>query len=97
MPVLMRNFRACCGRRRRASKTDIDGLGVHGYAEVFLPPSFSDLKLDDGTKLEIHPVASAPVPNWTVENVEAPRRVFDTKKVRTVATIAGYEHPRCGP
>ena len=55
-----------------------------------LPPSFSDLKLDDGTKLEIHPVASAPVPNWTVENVEAPRRVFDTKKVRTVATIAGY-------
>ena len=30
------------------------------------------------------------MPNWTVENVEAPRRVFDTKKVRTVATIAGY-------
>jgi hypothetical protein len=30
------------------------------------------------------------VPNWTVENVEAPRRVFDTKKVRTVATISGY-------
>ena len=38
-------------------------------------------------------MASAPVPNWTVENVEAPRRVFDTKKVRTVATVAGYDTP----
>src|SRR6202044_2748460 len=47
-------------------------------------------KLDDGTKLEIHPVASAAVPNWTVENVEAPRRGFDTKKGRTGATISGY-------
>ncbi|HEX4275592.1 MAG TPA: BatA and WFA domain-containing protein, partial [Bryobacteraceae bacterium] len=55
-----------------------------------LPPSFADLKLDPGTKLEMHAVASARVPNWTVENVDAPRRVFDTKKVRTVATIAGY-------
>lgn len=58
-----------------------------------LPASFSDLKLDGGTKLEIHSVATAPIPNWTVENVEAPRRVFDTKKVRTVATVAGYGTP----
>jgi hypothetical protein len=68
-------------------------LVVHVFTDVqksSLPPSFSDLKLDDGTKMEIHPVALAAVPNWTVENVEAPRRVFDTKKVRTVATIAGY-------
>ena len=48
------------------------------------------MRLDDGTKLVLHPVADKPVPNWTVENVDAPRRVFDTKKVRTVATIAGF-------
>jgi hypothetical protein len=71
-------------------KTDIVAHVFTDVQKSSLPASFSDLKLDDGTKLEIHPVATAPVPNWTVENVEAPRRVFDTKKVRTVATISGY-------
>ncbi len=71
-------------------KTDIVAHVFTDVQKSSLPPSFSDLRLDDGTKMEIHPVASAPVPNWTVENVEAPRRVFDTKKVRTVATISGY-------
>jgi len=71
-------------------KTDIVAHVFTDVQKSSLPPAFSDLKLDDGTKLEIHPVASAPVANWTVENVEAPRRVFDTKKVRTLATISGY-------
>jgi hypothetical protein len=71
-------------------KTDIVAHVFTDVQKSSLPPAFSDLKLDEGTKLEVHPVASAPVPNWTVENVEAPRRVFDTKKVRTVATVAGY-------
>jgi hypothetical protein len=71
-------------------KTDIVAHVFTDVQKSSLPASFSDLKLDDGTKLIVHPVASAPVPNWTVENVEAPRRVFDTKKVRTVATVAGY-------
>ena len=74
-------------------KTDIVAHVFTDVQKSSWPASFSDLELADGTKLEIHPVASAPVPNWTVENVEAPRRVFDTKKVRTVATIAGYDTP----
>ncbi len=74
-------------------KTDIDAFVYTDVQKSSLPAAFSDLKLDDGTKLNVHPVASAPLPNWTVENVEAPRRVFDTKKVRTVATIAGFDTP----
>ena len=74
-------------------KTDIDAHVFTDDQKSSLPPSFADLKLDDGTKLEIHPVATTVPPNWTVENVEAPRRVFDTKKVRTVATVAGYNTP----
>ncbi len=75
-------------------KTDIDRLRLYRPPEVLLARQLSPmLSLDDGTKLEIHAVASAPIPNWTVENVEAPRRVFDTKKVRTVATVAGYNTP----
>ena len=84
----------------RVLRSTTESLKADITADVFtdiqkssLPPSFSDLKLDDGTKLEIHPVVTAPIPNWTVENVEAPGRVFDTKKVRTVATIAGYDTP----
>ena len=59
-------------------------------SEILPARGFSDLQLDDGTKLVVHSVADKAVPNWTVENVDAPRRVFDTKKVRTVATIAGF-------
>jgi hypothetical protein len=58
-----------------------------------LPTAFSDLKLPDGAKMEIHSVTTDVIPNWTVENVEAPERVFDTKKVRTVATITGFGTP----
>jgi len=71
-------------------KADIE---VHVFTDLqksSLPASFSDLRLDDGTKLTVHAVADKPLPNWTVENVDAPRRVFDTKKVRTVATVAGF-------
>ncbi len=74
-------------------KSDIDAFVYTDVQKSSLPAAFSDLKLDDGTKLNVHPVASAPLPNWTVENVEAPRRVFDTKKVRTVATVAGFDTP----
>jgi hypothetical protein len=74
-------------------KTDIVAYVFTDLQKSSWPASFSDARLADGTKLEIHAVASAPIPNWTVENVEAPRRVFDTKKVRTVATIAGYDTP----
>ncbi len=74
-------------------KTKIDAYVFTDLQKTSLPPSFSDLRLADGTKLEVHPVATAPLPNWTVENVDAPARVFDTKKVRTLATIAGYGTP----
>lgn len=69
-------------------------------AEVFTdlqksswPASFSDARLDPGTKLDIHSYADKAIPNFTVENVDAPRRVYDTKKVRTLATIAGFNTP----
>jgi hypothetical protein len=74
-------------------KTNIEAYVFTDIQKSALPPGFADLKLDDGTKLEIHAVANAPIPNWTVENVEAPRRVFDTKKVRTLATVAGFNTP----
>lgn len=74
-------------------KSDVTAHVFTDLQKTSWPASFSDARLADGTKLEVHAVASSPIPNWTVENVEAPRRVFDTKKVRTVATIAGFDTP----
>jgi hypothetical protein len=71
-------------------KADIEAHVFTDDQKSSLPAAFSDLKLDDGTKLIVHSVADKSLPNWTVENVDAPRRVFDTKKVRTVATVAGF-------
>ncbi|MDP9171828.1 MAG: VWA domain-containing protein, partial [Acidobacteriota bacterium] len=71
-------------------KTDIDAHVFTDLQKSSMPPAFSDLRLDDGTKLTVHSFADKAIPNWTVENVDAPRRVFDTRKVRTVATIAGF-------
>jgi Aerotolerance regulator N-terminal/von Willebrand factor type A domain len=56
------------------------------------PPGFADLRLAPGTTLVFHPVGGA-AKNWTVENVVAPRRVFDPKRVKIQATIAGFGTP----
>ena len=39
------------------------------------------------------PVAKDPAPNWTVESVNAPGEVWDPKKTRVQAVIAGYHTP----
>ena len=55
-----------------------------------MPSNFNDLRLNADVKLETHPVVTKEQPNFTVENVVAPRRVFDNKKTRVLATIAGF-------
>ena len=57
-----------------------------------MPPGFADLRLDPDTTLVLHQIGQ-PAPNWTVENVIAPRRVYDPKKVRIQATVAGFGAP----
>lgn len=74
-------------------KTDITAEVFTDLQKSSWPASFADVRLDAGTKLNVHSYAEQAIPNFTVENVDAPRRVFDTKKVRTVATIAGFNTP----
>jgi hypothetical protein len=57
-----------------------------------MPPGFADLRLDSNTKLVLHQIGQAE-PNWTVENVVAPRRVYDPKRVRVVVTVTGFDAP----
>ncbi|HUB83506.1 MAG TPA: BatA domain-containing protein [Bryobacteraceae bacterium] len=68
-------------------------LNVQLYSDMQqtgMPSNFNDLRLNADVKLETHPVVTKEEPNFTVENVVAPRRVFDNKKTRVLATIAGF-------
>jgi hypothetical protein len=73
-------------------KTPLEVHLVSDLQKSALPPGFADLRLDPQTTLTFHQVAG-PTSNWTVENVSAPRRVYDPKRVKIQATIAGFGAP----
>lgn len=75
-------------------------LEVHLVSDMqksAMPPGFADLRLNPGTTLIFHPVAGVDKggaeKNWTLENVVAPRRVYDPKRVKIQATVAGFGTP----
>lgn len=82
---------------RMAVTNDPRPLDVHLYTDnqqSALPSGFADLALPSGVTLNVHSVAPAkPEPNWTVETVSAPAMLWDTKKARVQATIAGFGTP----
>lgn len=70
-------------------------LEVHVISDLqksAMPPGFTDLRLDDNTKLVLHPIGKQQQ-NWSVESVNAPQRIYDTKTVHITATIAGFNAP----
>ena len=72
-------------------------LEVHFVSDMqksSLPPAFADLRLGGDTKLVFHSVADSKEPNWMVESVTAPAKIYDPKKVRVQAVIAGVGHRR---
>lgn len=58
-----------------------------------LPANFSELALPANVSLVLHAVEKNAAPNWTVESVSAPGQVWDPKKARVQAVIAGYDTP----
>lgn len=73
-------------------KIPIDLHVISDLQKTAMPPGFADLRLDQNTTLITHQIAQ-PAPNWTVENVVAPRRVYDPKRVRLQAVVAGFDAP----
>ncbi len=71
-------------------------LEVHLFSDFHktaMPAAFADLQLPRNTTLIRESVASKDEPNWTVESVNAPARLFDAKKHRVTATVAGFGTP----
>ncbi len=72
-------------------------LEVHLYSDMQqsgMPANFNDLRLNADVRLIPHSVEAKPTPNFTVENVVAPRRVYDAKKTRVLATVAGFDNQK---
>jgi hypothetical protein len=62
--------------------------------ESGMPGNFNDLRLNAAVKLEPHPLASKQTPNWAVDNIIAPHRVYDGGKQRVLVTVASYGAPK---
>jgi len=78
---------------RTLSESTHLALEVHLVSDLqksALPPGFADLRLDPSTTLVFHQIGQAAA-NTAVENVVAPQRIFDPKKVRVLATIGQEE------
>jgi hypothetical protein len=72
-------------------------LTVHLYSDMQqsgMPSNFNDLRLNAEVQLEPHVLATKPAANFTVENVVAPRRVYDARKTRVLVTVAGFNNPK---
>lgn len=76
-----------------------DGLPVEAHIvsdmqRTAMPTPFAELAIPASMKLQLHSVVDAREPNWYVETVNAPRSVFQAKKVRIQATVAGAGTPK---
>jgi hypothetical protein len=72
-------------------------LRAHVYSDMQqsgMPSNFNDLRLNAEVRLETHPLLRKADTNYTVENVVAPRRVYDGKKSRVLVTVAGYANSK---
>ncbi len=73
----------------QGSKAPIEAHVFSDMQKSSLPPNFSDLGLADGVKLVLHSVAANRLPNFAVESVNSPRRVYGAKS-RLQATVVNY-------
>jgi hypothetical protein len=58
-----------------------------------LPASFQELTLPPNVTLFPHAVVKEAVPNWTLESVSAAGQVWEPRKARVQAVVAGFHTP----
>ena len=78
---------------RSLAETVPTPIELHFFSDMQksgMPASFSEMALPANVSLVLHPVAKDAAPNWTVESVNAPGQVWDPKKARVQAVVAGF-------
>jgi hypothetical protein len=81
---------------RALAETVHTPIELHFFSDMqksSMPANFSELALPTNVSLVLHSMAKESAPNWTVESVNAPVQVFDPKKARVQAVIAGFGTP----
>ena len=82
------------GRGMRAmAETVHTPMELHLFSDMQesnMPGNFADMVMPGNVALTLHSVGQAKVPNWTVESVQAPGQLVDTKKARVIAVVAGH-------
>ena len=81
---------------RSAAQSLSAPIELHFFSDMQksdMPANFADAVLPANVSLVLHPVVKSNVPNWAVESVNAPGQVWDVKKARVQAVIAGYGTP----
>jgi hypothetical protein len=58
--------------------------------ESNMPGNFADMVMPGNVSLVLHRIGSGAAANWTVESVQAPGQLVDTKKARVIAVVAGH-------
>ncbi len=85
------------GRAIRAMAESVPTpIELHLFSDLqksAMPASFAEMVLPSNVSLVLHGVVKGAVPNWTIESVNAPGQVWDPKKARVQAVIAGYHTP----
>jgi Aerotolerance regulator N-terminal/von Willebrand factor type A domain len=85
------------GRAIRAMAESIPTpIELHLFSDLqktAMPASFAEMALPANVSLVVHGVVKDAVPNWTIESVNAPGQVWDPKKARVQAVVAGYHTP----
>lgn len=78
---------------RVLSQSSAMQLDVHLISDMqqsSLPPAFGDLRIGPHTSLAMHRIGNPDAPNWAVESVTAPARVYSAKSARVTAVLAGW-------
>jgi hypothetical protein len=85
---------------REASGSVATPIEVHLFSDLQksnLPSNLEELTLPTEVTLVLHPIVEDSVPNWTVESVTAPGRLWgsvkELKAAQVQAIIAGYATP----
>jgi hypothetical protein len=71
------------------SRVALDVHFISDMQQSSMPAAFADLQVGPHTSLSLEPVDNVKAPNWAVENVNAPAHVFDPKRTRVSAIVAG--------
>ena len=77
---------------RESADIPIEAHLISDLQKSAMPPGFTDLRLEADTTLKLHPVGTVK-PNWTIENVNAPTRLYDPAQSKIAVTVAGFNAP----